>query len=276
MRRGETYAHPRFYVKLKSVMRSLSAFLKIVDLHTFAVTFLAILATNLSRRFGLVAELPIDLIGLAVVFPLVFSINSAYRMREDALQAFASLKGNAAALFYAHRDWGRDRAGSDRARRLIDELLHALLKHIRESSEDGPDRHMARIFEIYSEISVSIERLRKQGASTQDIARANEYLKNIMVDVERMNNIARYRTPVSLRAFTRVFLNLLPILFGPHFASIDYPDYPAIGYMVAGLYGFILVSLDNVQDHLENPFDGIGVDDLRLSVVDEMIDLLEE
>jgi len=97
-----------------------------------------------------------------------------------------------------------------------------------------------------------------------------------MVDVERMNNIARYRTPVSLRAFTRVFLNLLPILFGPHFASIDFPNYPVIGYIVAGLYAFVLVSLDNVQDHLENPFDGIGVDDLVLNVVDELIELLEE
>ena len=28
------------------------------------------------------------------------------------------------------------------------------------------------------------------------------------------------------------------------------------------LYSFILVSLDNIQDHLENPFDGVGEDDI--------------
>jgi predicted membrane chloride channel (bestrophin family) len=28
------------------------------------------------------------------------------------------------------------------------------------------------------------------------------------------------------------------------------------------LYSFILVSLDNIQDHLENPFDEIGEDDI--------------
>jgi hypothetical protein len=257
-------------------MKSMAAFLKVVDLHTFITAGLAVLATYLSRRLGLVAELPIDLIGLAVVFPLVFSITSAYRMREDALQAFASLKGNTIALFYAHRDWGRDQQGSGRARAMIDELLHVLSDHLQEDVAEGRDRHTGRIFEIYSEISTSIERLRRNGASTQDVARANEYLKNIMVDVERMNNIARYRTPVSLRAFTRVFLNVLPILFGPHFAYIDYPDFPVIGYVIAGLYGFVLVSLDNIQDHLENPFDGIGVDDLQLRVVDEMIELLEE
>jgi hypothetical protein len=29
------------------------------------------------------------------------------------------------------------------------------------------------------------------------------------------------------------------------------------------LYSFILVSLDNIQDHLENPFDEVGEDDVR-------------
>ena len=30
------------------------------------------------------------------------------------------------------------------------------------------------------------------------------------------------------------------------------------------LYSFILVSLDNIQDHLEHPFDEIGEDDIRI------------
>jgi hypothetical protein len=30
------------------------------------------------------------------------------------------------------------------------------------------------------------------------------------------------------------------------------------------LYSFILVSLDNIQDHLENPFDEVGEDDIRI------------
>ena len=30
------------------------------------------------------------------------------------------------------------------------------------------------------------------------------------------------------------------------------------------LYSFILVSLDNIQDHLENPFDKVGEDDIDI------------
>lgn len=32
------------------------------------------------------------------------------------------------------------------------------------------------------------------------------------------------------------------------------------------LFSFILVSLDNIQEHLENPFDQIGEDDVMINV----------
>ncbi len=257
-------------------METISNFIKIINHRTLVITGLAILSTYLSRRFDFVADLPIDLLGLAVVFPLVFSINSAYRMREDALQAFARLKGNAIALFYAHRDWNpAEEGGPKRARALIEELLDAVANSLHSKDYDAKKTGRSRTFEIFSEFSDSIEALRAQKASLNDISRANEYLRDIIVEYEKMSNIAQYRTPISLRAFTRLFLNLFPVIFGPHFANIDYPDYPIIGYVFAGLYAFVLVSLDNVQDHLENPFDGIGTDDLQLNVVEEVIPMLE-
>ena len=41
------------------------------------------------------------------------------------------------------------------------------------------------------------------------------------------------------------------------------------------LYSFILVSLDNIQDHLEHPFDEIGEDDIRIDER-EIIDYMAE
>jgi predicted membrane chloride channel (bestrophin family) len=38
---------------------------------------------------------------------------------------------------------------------------------------------------------------------------------------------------------------------------------PLLYYVIPVLYSFILVSLDNIQDHLENPFDDIGEDDIH-------------
>jgi predicted membrane chloride channel (bestrophin family) len=43
---------------------------------------------------------------------------------------------------------------------------------------------------------------------------------------------------------------------------------------VALIYSLVLVSLDNIQDDLENPFDGVGADDLRLDVAVEYQELV--
>ncbi len=96
-----------------------------------------------------------------------------------------------------------------------------------------------------------------------------------MESFEKMNNVACYRPPVSLRAHSRMFLNLFPIIFGPYFANLAFPAYPWVGFAVAALYAIVLVSLDNVQDHLENPFDSLGADDLKLEVVEDYIQFLK-
>ena len=44
--------------------------------------------------------------------------------------------------------------------------------------------------------------------------------------------------------------------------------------MMPIIFRFILVSLDNIQQHLENPLDQVGEDDIRFDVeqFEEMID----
>lgn len=239
---------------------------KIVDYHTGLVAGLAILSTYLCRRLGWIADMPANLIGIAVIFPLVFSINSAYRRREEALKAFASLKAHVVALVFAHRDWtGAHPTLAVQGKGLMRELFTAVHHHFSNS----PDHQsMQEVFHIFSRFSESHEQLRQAGVPGNEVSRANQYLRAVIIEFERMNNIARYRTPVTLRAYSRVFLNLFPILFGPYFANVAYPDYTFLGYMVAALYALVLVSLDNIQDHLENPFDGVGPDDLRLDIAE--------
>ena len=87
-----------------------------------------------------------------------------------------------------------------------------------------------------------------------------------MIDksTEQMKNISIYRTPRALRSFTRIFLTIFPIVFGPYFAFLAASSFPAVGYGIAILYTIVLVGLDNIQEGLENPYDGIGVDDIDL------------
>lgn len=63
-------------------------------------------------------------------------------------------------------------------------------------------------------------------------------------------------------------------MFTPYFAYVGYPDDAWIGYAVALMYGVVLVGLDNVQEQLENPYDGIGPDDLHLLIADDYVSML--
>ena len=50
---------------------------------------------------------------------------------------------------------------------------------------------------------------------------------------------------------------------------------PGLEYMMPVVFTFILISLDNIQSHLENPFDQVGEDDVKFDV-ELMEELLDE
>ena len=69
-------------------MKVLHNFLRIVDGHTIVVIVLALISTYICVLLDFSANMPTGLIGIAVVFPIVFSINAAYRRREEAPALF--------------------------------------------------------------------------------------------------------------------------------------------------------------------------------------------
>ena len=244
-------------------------FLKLLDWQTAIVILLSVVATYLCITFDIVIELPTGLIGIAIVFPIVFSINAAYRRREEALRAFASLKAHTVALFYAHRDWvpGDSSEHQKRFKELIKSLLESIHKSFISDAEKEAD--FQQIYKVFSQMSDSMEKLRAAQVSGTEISRANQYLRSIIIEYEKMRNIFVYRTPTALRAYSQVFLNAFPILFAPYFADLSDKHFFSLGFLVAAFYSLVLVSLDNIQDGLENPFDEVGVDDVDLNIAEQ-------
>lgn len=257
-------------------MKTFKDFYQILDRQTLIITILAVASTYLCRTFGFMFAIPTDLIGIAVIFPLVFSISGAFKQREDVTSAFASFRVNVMSLYFAHRDWPRETSHRESGRQLAEDLFRVVVQYFRSPAHSvEAQNHFREVYRLFSTYSESHERLRAAGVPANEIAAANQILNRIMENFEKMNNVQHYRPPVSLRAHSRMFLNLFPIIFGPYFANLAYPDYPWVGFSVAALYAVVLVSLDNVQDQLENPFDSVGADDLKLEVVEEYIQFLE-
>ena len=248
-------------------MTKIRNFLRVINLHTILVTLLAVASTWLCDTYDISANLPSGLIGVAVVFPIVFSINAAYRRREEALKYFASLKAHAMSLAWAHRDWIKNSSEEHqtRASRLVEDLLNALQEYFTAPREEEA-RHFPKVYGVFSRFSESHEKLRADGLAGNEVSRANQYLRAMIIEFERLKNFRRYRTPIYLRAYSVIFLNSFPVLYAPYFAYLIKNSNPAVGYAVAVVYSLVLVSLDNIQEELEDPFDQTGADDIRLDI----------
>ncbi|HEY0304480.1 MAG TPA: hypothetical protein VGC44_05890 [Longimicrobiales bacterium] len=250
------------------MLRTLRSFARIVDYQTVAVASLAMLATFTAHKMGWAMQLPEGLIAIAIIFPLGFAINAAFSRREKVLEAYASLKGAGVMLYFQHRDWLDPVVPEvlERSRVLTRELLREINNYMRRRQPTDIDA--VPVYAAFAELSGLSENIRQSGAYPSDAARVNRGLAMMAVDFEKMRNIRNYRTPASLRAYSQLFLNLLPILFAPHFAFLAEREGVAVSLVVAAVYATLLVSLDNIQEALEDPFDDRGEDDVSLDAVE--------
>src|SRR5882757_7936524 len=93
-----------------AMIKIIKSFRLIINYKTFLITGLSVLSSYLCFHLGLTAKFPDMLVGVAIVFPVVFSIGSAYTRRETALQRFSDFKGHAIAIYYASRDWPAEKS----------------------------------------------------------------------------------------------------------------------------------------------------------------------
>jgi len=245
----------------------LRSILLIVNLKTLLVTAMAISSTFLCLRYQVVADFPLTLIATAVVFPIVFSIGGAYKRREAALDAYGSMKAHGRAVFFAVRDWldAPDNEAVEEAKHLLGAFLCASRTLFTQPREAMTENEEA-VYREFSNLSRFIRtQLRARGLTSTEVSRCNQYLSKMIIAFEKVKHIYQYRTPQTLRAFSDVFIIVLPVLYGPHFAEIAGDDSGLLAYVMPVLFSVVLVCLDIIQEHLEDPFDQIGEDDIAIN-----------
>lgn len=237
-------------------------FLKIIDTQTIVIVSVTFIATALCIKFNFAFSIPLEMIGIAIIFPIVFSINAAYTRREKALDHYANIKALCVSLFQVHRD-AVQQPEKESAKR-ISALLTALLREITMyfSGNASNQIHLRAIYSLISRAHQSSAQLKEEGLTASEATVVFRYCNDILTEFEKLKNIYTYRTPISLRAYSQIFLNIFPVLFAPYFAHLSIKNEPVLGFMVGGLYSILLVSLDNIQEDLENPFDQKGTDDI--------------
>ena len=246
-------------------MRSIASLANVVNLKSLLIAALAVLSTWVSLKLGITADFPLTLVATAIVLPLVFSISTAYNRREKALEDYAKLKAHGRALYLASRDWlpGKDDRRDAELKSALFELLSASRDMFTSPLSDKP-RYEARIYAAFGRLSLFVREMRAKDLSPTECARLNQYVSHMMAAFENIKHIYEYRTPRTLRAFSEFFILLLSVLYGPYFAYQAVEFRPDLFFVMPALFALILVGLSNIQDHLENPFDQIGQDDVAI------------
>lgn len=242
--------------------------LLILNIQTLVIAVLAVASTALCIHYKFEAEFPLTLIAMSIVFPVVFSIGGAYKRREAALREYAAIKGYLRAIFFVSRDWLENPKPENVDK--MKQIIHSFFSNLRYTFTN-PQVEMikneVKIYDDFSKFSLYIKHdLRKEGLPSGECSRINQYLQKMMISFESIKHIYQYRTPRTLKAFSSLFIFVLPIIYGPYFAFVAEQMSWGLEYVTPVLLTMILVSLKNIQEHLENPFDQIGEDDIKFNI----------
>jgi predicted membrane chloride channel (bestrophin family) len=202
----------------------------------------------------------LTLLSIAIIFPLVFTIRGSFRRREKALEHLSQFRSALKTLQYFVMS--NDVVAADKKLE-IDEVLNKIsektiqhLKHNGESIQDLDD-YINKIYQFLIDNNDTINRGLRE--------KMFRFMNDLHEAIDNLNAINVHRTPISLKAYCKVFIYIFPLIYAPTIINNVGPNHSEfITYMVVMLTEFILISLYNIQDHLEYPFDDKGLDDIKL------------
>lgn len=234
-------------------------------------TFLALLITGLTTHFTLINNFQynfdLTMISIAIIFPLVFTIKSSFRRREKAIEYLAKFKSG---LITVNACLQSQPKISEEEKEMLENDILDISKKLKEYL--GPEStSLKKVQESAEKISHYIQK-RSSKMKFNASLKIQGFMRDVLLGIENTAAIKEHRTPTSIRAYCLVFIYLYPIIYIPsvYFRLLDggAESDPWVLYTLGLISTFILISLFNVQEQLENPFDQIGVDDVKLDMFD--------
>jgi predicted membrane chloride channel (bestrophin family) len=203
----------------------------------------------------------LTLISIAMIFPLVFTIRGSFRRREKALEHLSEFRGTIKTLDYFFMS--NEKLTDENKTEVYDILVkisNNLMAQLKANSHETT-RLDGNIDELYEYVQRHKEFI--SGKREEKIFRL---MQDLHETIENVHAINVHRTPISLKAYCLIFIYIFPLIYAP---SIIYKVGPErnvwITYFIVVLSQFILISLYNIQNQLEYPFDDKGMDDIKLN-----------
>lgn len=240
----------------------MSRYLAIINFRTLITLVISVAVPFLAYQLDIVYNIDLTLISIAIIFPLVFTIRGAFRRREKALQFLSGYRAalqTVSNLFQFNLKAHEEKSKS--AKSLIMNVENELFSYLRanDSSSENLDQNIQSLYDFLGNNSEFIQK-----SSRPRIVR---FINEISKNVDNLIGIHNHRTPISLKAYCLIFIYIFPLIYTPSIINkigFDNPEW--LTYFIVVLSEFILISLYNIQDQMEYPFDDNGLDDIKLNL----------
>ena len=115
--------------------------------------------------------------------------------------------------------------------------------------------------------TLSISLIKTENSSLEVHEKKYIVFRDVMDSADNLIAIHSHRTPVSLKAYCLIFIYIFPVVYTPTIINkigLENPSW--LTFFIVILSEFILISLYNIQDQMEYPFDNEGLDDIKFNI----------
>ena len=246
-----------------------------LNFRTLISVIISLIATWIAYKYNLTFNLDLTLISIADVFPLVFTLGSAFQRREKALEHLGRAKGSLAAIKYIFSVSKAPETEKKKIDNQVKEVKSELIKYLYSESNEKESLNLS-----INRIKLFIDKNREYLGRSISV-RVYRLMRDVIMGVENSISIKLHRTPQTIRAYCELFIYIFPFYYAPTLiynlgnaalgfeigataGGSEYFDTTFLVYALNVIISFILISLFNVQEQIENPFDGDGMDDIQL------------
>ena len=237
----------------------MNQYFSIINRRTLYTLIISLAVPFIAYRYGIKHNIDLTLISIAIIFPLVFAIRGAFRRREKALEHLSRFRG---ALKIIGNCFATNSKLSDAKKKeihgVLSEISENLIKYLKSKNMS------------IQEVDKSIDKVEQFVLDNDDTISGGfrlkifGFMRSINEGIENLEAIHTHRTPISLKAYCKVFIYIFPLIYTPTIIEKIGVGSEYITYFVVIISEFILISLYNIQDDMEYPFDNEGLDDIKL------------
>ena len=239
----------------------MSRYLIIINFRTLLTLFLSFLVPFIAYEFQVVYNIDLTLMSIAIIFPLVFTIRGAFRRREKALEHLSRFKASLKTVENLFLNSKMTDELKKESSNLLLEINKGLFKHL-NTKEGNIGIYDTKLKNTFNFIDKNREFI--SGGTREKIYR---FFRDVMDSADNLIAIHSHRTPVSLKAYCLIFIYIFPVVYTPTIINkigLENPSW--LTFFIVILSEFILISLYNIQDQMEYPFDDEGLDDIKFNI----------